>query len=106
MRAFAFTLLCLISMAGMALSAPHFAPAHTAHQPADPVAYGIHIELTWRKTDRDELDSDKGSEFGGAYRAFSVQSIICRQSRFAVRVRDLVRSRELDHVRLARAPPE
>lgn len=105
MRAFAFTLLCLISMAGMALSPPLYAPAQATHQPTDPVAHGIQIELTWRKADRCELDRDMSDELGGVYAPFPVRSDSCRQSRIAGRERDLVRGRELDHVRLARAPP-
>jgi len=105
MRAIAFSLLCLISMAGMALSPPLYDQFFAAHQPTEPVAHGINIEKAWRKNDRTELENKKNDDHGRAYGSLSLRSNIGGQSQTVGRDCDRVKCRELDQVRLARAPP-
>lgn len=105
MRNIAFSLLCLIAIAVMSATPLLQNQFSTTHLPNDPVAKGVNTEIAWRKNERSENDTRTIDDPDTPRWVTSIRFDICTQGQIDARECYRRASRDLDHIRLARAPP-
>lgn len=95
----------LLAMVGLCVALLLHFHVPASQFPGDPIVKGFGFEASWRKSDRTLVPEDLVEEKGLSCRIPSIGSHFCYQLHTTDHASSRDSSTDLDHVRLARAPP-